>query len=79
MFSHDNVDDEPLCDAMKKMTIGDVKPEELHEENDQGGGNSPSRPSTSMSPQVDENEERELEQGGVDEVLDNQDQGMPHA
>ncbi|WVZ97695.1 hypothetical protein U9M48_043209 [Paspalum notatum var. saurae] len=61
---------------MKNMTIGDVKPEEEHEDNDQGGGNSPSRPSTSMSPQVDENEERELERG-VDEVPDNQDQGMP--
>ncbi|WVZ97686.1 hypothetical protein U9M48_043200 [Paspalum notatum var. saurae] len=79
MFSHDDVDDEPLRDAMKNMTIGDVKPEEEHEDNDQWGGNSPSRPSTSMSPQVDENEERELEQGGVDEVLDNQDQGMPQA
>ncbi|WVZ89713.1 hypothetical protein U9M48_036079 [Paspalum notatum var. saurae] len=47
MFSHDDVDDEPLGDAMKNMTIGDVKPEEVHEDNDQGGGNSPSRPSTS--------------------------------
>ena len=73
MFSHDDVDDEPLRDAMKNMTIGDVKPEEVHEDNDQGGENSPSRPSTSMSPHVDENEEREIEQGGVDEVPDNRD------
>ncbi|WVZ92678.1 hypothetical protein U9M48_038724 [Paspalum notatum var. saurae] len=79
MFSHDDVDDEPQRDAMKNMTIGDVKPEEVHEDNDQGGGNSPSRPSTSMSPYVDENEERELEQGGVNEVPDNQAQGVPQA
>ncbi|WVZ89799.1 hypothetical protein U9M48_036158 [Paspalum notatum var. saurae] len=59
------------------MKIGDVKPEEVHDDNDQGGGNSPSRPSTSMSPHVDENEERELEQGGVNEVPENQDQGVP--
>ncbi|WVZ97683.1 hypothetical protein U9M48_043197 [Paspalum notatum var. saurae] len=78
MFSHGDVDDEPLRNAMKNMTIGDVKPEEEHEDNDQGGGNSPSRPSTSMSPQVDENEER-VEQGGVDEVPNNQDQGVPQA
>ncbi|WVZ62639.1 hypothetical protein U9M48_012359 [Paspalum notatum var. saurae] len=79
MFSHDDVDDEPLRDAIKNMTIGDVKPEEVHEDNDQGGENSPSRPSTSMSPHVDENEEREIEQGGVDEVPDNRDQGVPQA
>ncbi|WVZ52804.1 hypothetical protein U9M48_003826 [Paspalum notatum var. saurae] len=79
MFSHDDVDDEPLRDAMENMTIGDVKPEEVHEDNDQGGENSPSRPSTSMSPHVDENEEREIEQGGVDEVPDNRDQGVPQA
>ncbi|WVZ98807.1 hypothetical protein U9M48_044188 [Paspalum notatum var. saurae] len=79
MFSHDDVDDEPLRDAMKNMTVGDVKPEEVHEDNDQGGGNSPSRLSTSMSPHVDENEEREIEQGGVDEVPDNRDQGVPQA
>ncbi|WVZ89631.1 hypothetical protein U9M48_036010 [Paspalum notatum var. saurae] len=42
MFSHDDVDDEPLHDAMKNMTIGDVKLEEVHEDSDQGGGNSPS-------------------------------------
>ncbi|WVZ64116.1 LOW QUALITY PROTEIN: hypothetical protein U9M48_013683 [Paspalum notatum var. saurae] len=71
--------DEPLRDAMKNMTIWDVKLDEVHEDNDQGGGNSPSRLSTSMSPQVDENEERGLEQGGVDEVPDNQDQGVPQA
>ncbi|WVZ60555.1 hypothetical protein U9M48_010561 [Paspalum notatum var. saurae] len=79
MFSHDDVDDEPLRDAMKNMTVGDVKPEEVHEDNDQGGGNSPSRLSTSMSPHVDENKEREIEQGGVDEVPDNRDQGVPQA
>ena len=56
-----------------------MKPEEVHEDNDQGGWNSPSRPSTSMLPQVNDNEEREQEQGGVEEVLDNQDQGMPQA
>ncbi|WVZ63567.1 hypothetical protein U9M48_013190 [Paspalum notatum var. saurae] len=79
IFSHDDVDDEPLRDAMKNMSIGDVKQEEVYEDNDQGGGNSPSRPSTSMSPHVDENEERELEQGGVNEVPNNQDQGVPQA
>ncbi|WVZ50940.1 LOW QUALITY PROTEIN: hypothetical protein U9M48_002143 [Paspalum notatum var. saurae] len=74
-----HVDDEPLRNAIKNMTIGDVKSEELHKENDQAGGHSPSRPSTSMVPQVDENEENEQEQGGVEEVSNNQDQGMPQA
>ncbi|WVZ94220.1 hypothetical protein U9M48_040141 [Paspalum notatum var. saurae] len=32
-----------------------------------------------MSPHVDENEEREIEQGGVDEVPNNRDQGVPQA
>ncbi|WVZ64335.1 hypothetical protein U9M48_013870, partial [Paspalum notatum var. saurae] len=72
VFTHDDVDDEPLSDAMKNMTIGDVKPEEVHEDNDQGGGHSPSRPSTSMVPQVDEDKEHGQEQGGEEEVPDNQ-------
>ncbi|WVZ98408.1 hypothetical protein U9M48_043858 [Paspalum notatum var. saurae] len=64
-------------DAIKNMTIGDVKPEEMHEANDQEGGHSPSRPSTSMAPQVDESEENEQEQGREEEVPDNQHQEMP--
>ncbi|WVZ76043.1 hypothetical protein U9M48_024045 [Paspalum notatum var. saurae] len=36
VFTHNDVDDEPLHDAMKNMTIGDVKPEEVHEDHDQG-------------------------------------------
>ena len=59
------------------MTIGDVKPEEVHEDNDQGGGHSPSTPSTSMAPQVDEHEDKEQEQGGEEEVPDNQDKEVP--
>ncbi|WVZ83736.1 LOW QUALITY PROTEIN: hypothetical protein U9M48_030852 [Paspalum notatum var. saurae] len=81
VFSHDDVDDEPLRDAMKNMTIGEVKPEEVHEDNDQGGGYSPSRPSTSMAPQEDESEEKEQEQeqGREEEMLDSQDQDMSQA
>jgi len=41
------------------MSIGDIKPEEVHESNDQGGGPSSSTPSTSMAPQVDEDEEKD--------------------
>ncbi|WVZ58702.1 hypothetical protein U9M48_008944 [Paspalum notatum var. saurae] len=79
VFTHNDVDDEPLHDAMKNMTIGDVKPEEVHEDHDQGGGSSPSRPSTCMAPQVDKDESNEREQGENGEVPDNQDQGMPQA
>ena len=41
------------------MSIGDIKPEEVHEGNDQGGGPSSSTPSTSMAPQVDEDKEKD--------------------
>ena len=41
------------------MSIGDIKLEEVHESNDQGGEPSSSTPSTSMAPQVDEDEEKD--------------------
>ena len=41
------------------MPIGDIKPEEVHEGNDQGGGPSSSIPSTSTATQVDEDEEKD--------------------
>ena len=33
----DNVGDEEIDEALKKMSIGDIKPEEVYEDNDQGG------------------------------------------
>jgi len=53
-FGHDEIDDEPLREAMKNMTIGDIKPE-VEESHDQGGASS-SNINTSMAPQVDEEE-----------------------
>ena len=41
------------------MSIGDIKPEEVHEGNDKGGGPSSSTPSTSTAPQVDEDQEKD--------------------
>ena len=38
VFVYDDVDDEPLRSAMKNMTIGDIKPKEVHEDHGQGGG-----------------------------------------
>src|SRR6185295_18554777 len=56
---YDNVGDEEIDEALKKMSIGDIKPEEVHEGNDQGGGPSSSTPSTSTAPQVDEDQEKD--------------------
>ena len=42
------------------MSIGDIKPEEVHECNDQGRRPSPSTPSTSMAPQIQEQEEQNV-------------------
>src|SRR6185369_12041016 len=59
VIGYDNVGDEEIDEALKKISIGDIKPEEVHEGNDQGGGPSSSTPSTSMVPQVDEDQEKE--------------------
>ena len=58
VIGYDNVGDEEIDEALKKMSIGDIKPEEVHEGNDQGGGPSLSTPRTSMAPQVDEDKEK---------------------
>ena len=50
VIGYDNVGDEEIEEALKKISIGDIKLEEVHEGNDQGGGSSSSRPSTSMAP-----------------------------
>ena len=36
VIGYDNVGDEEIEEALKKMSIGDIKPEEVHEGNDQG-------------------------------------------
>ena len=36
VVGYDNVGDEEIDEALKKMSIGDIKPEEVHEDNDQG-------------------------------------------
>ena len=59
VVGYDNVGDEEIEEALKKMFIGDIKPEEVHDGNDQGGGPSSSTPSTSMAPQVDEDQEKD--------------------
>ena len=38
VIGYDNVGDEEIEETLKKMSIGDIKPEEVHEGNDQGGG-----------------------------------------
>src|SRR6185436_6072402 len=37
VIGYDNVGDEEIEEALKKMSIGDIKLEEVHEGNDQGG------------------------------------------
>ena len=59
VIGYDNVGDEEIEEALKKMSIGDIKPEEVHEGNDQGGGPSSCTPSTSTAPQVDEDQEKD--------------------
>ena len=59
VVGYENVGDEEIDEALKNMSIGDIKPEEVHEDNDQGGGPSSSTPSTSTAPQVDENQEKD--------------------
>ena len=59
VVGYDNVGDEEIEEALKKMSIGDIKPEEVHEGNDQGGGPSSSTPSTPTAPQVDEDQEKD--------------------
>ena len=59
VVGYENVGDDEIDEALKKMSIGDIKSEEVNESNDQGGGHSSSTPSTSMAPQVDEDEEKD--------------------
>ena len=59
VVDYDNVCDEEVEEALKKMSIGDIKPEEMYEGNDKGGGPSSSTLSTSMAPQVDEDQEKD--------------------
>ena len=58
VVGYDNVGDEEIEKALKNMSIGDIKPEDVHEGNDQGGGPSSSTPSTSTAPQVDRSRQR---------------------
>ena len=37
VVGYDKVGDEEIEEALKKMSIGDIKPEEVYEDNDQGG------------------------------------------
>ena len=59
VIDYDNIVDEEIEEALKKISIRDIKSEEMHEVNDQGEGSSSSTPSTSMAPQVDENKEKD--------------------
>ena len=59
VVGYENVGDEEIDESLKNMSIGDIKPEEVHEANDQGGGPSSSTPSTSTAPQVDEDKEKD--------------------
>ena len=59
IVGYENVGDEEINEALKKMSIVDIKPEEVHEGNDQWGGPSSSTPSTSTAPQVDEDREKD--------------------
>ena len=38
VVGYENVGDEEIDEVLKNMSIGDIKPEEVHEGNDQGGG-----------------------------------------
>src|SRR6185312_3324859 len=59
VVGYDNVGDNEIDEALKNMSIGDIKPEEVHEGNDQGGGPSSSTPSTSTAPQADKDQEKD--------------------
>ena len=58
VVGYKNVGDEEIDEALKNMSIGDIKPEEVNEANDQGGGPSSTTPSTSTAPQVNEHKEK---------------------
>ena len=59
VVGYDSVGDDEIDEALKNMSIGDIKPEEVHECNDQGGGPSSSTPSTSKAPQVDKDQDKD--------------------
>ena len=83
VIGYDNVGDEEIEEALKKMSIVDIKPEEVHEGNDQGGGPSSSTPSTSMAPQMDEDKEKDDLQSqesvptSTPQVQEQEDQNIP--
>jgi hypothetical protein len=60
IVGYENVGDDELIEALKNMSIGDIKPEEVQENSDKGRQDSSSSTrSTSMIPQVDEDEEKD--------------------
>jgi hypothetical protein len=60
IVGYENVGDNEVIEALKNMSIGDIKPEEVQENSDNGRqDSSSSTPSTSMVPQVDEDEEKD--------------------
>ena len=83
VVGYENVGDEEIDEALKKMSIGDIKPEEVHEGNDQGGGPSSSTPSTSTAPQMDEDQEKDDTQPQEDvptptpQVQEQEEQSVP--
>jgi hypothetical protein len=60
IVGYENVGDDEVIEALKNMSIGDIKPKEVQENSDKGRqDSSTSTPSTSMVPQVDEDEEKD--------------------
>jgi hypothetical protein len=59
IVGYENVGDDEVIEALKNMSIGDIKPEEMQDNSDKGRQDSSSTPSTSMVPQVDEDEEKD--------------------
>jgi hypothetical protein len=60
IVDYENVGDDEVIEALKNMSIGDIKPEEVKENTDKGRqDSSSSTPSTSLVPQVDEDEEKD--------------------
>jgi transposase InsO family protein len=60
IIGYEIVGDDEVIEALKNMSIGDIKPEEVQENSDKGRqDSSSSTPSTSMVPQVDGDEEKD--------------------
>src|SRR6185437_10511060 len=83
VVGYENVGDEEIDEALKNMSIGDIKPEEVHEGNDQGGGPSSSTPSTSTALQVDKDQDKDNTQPQEDvptptpQVQEQEEQNVP--